>query len=91
MVFVILFIVLLLLILFPLRIHTNLHYDSIINITSNKKYKTRVIFALYGYDICTSYVNTAYQNGFISVAKLIADNGYSGNHMLTFVTFGSLN
>lgn len=70
-----------LLFIFPIKVYSNLKTGAIINVNSTSK----VLFALYGYNNCTNYVRTAWENNFVSVSQLVIDNNYSGNEILTII------
>lgn len=82
MLFVILFIIIVLLFLFPIKVYSCLKTGVIINVSSTSK----VIFASYGHHICTSYVKNAWNAGFISVSQLVIDNNYNADGFLTIIT-----
>ena len=82
MLFVILFIIVILLFLFPIKVYSNLKTGTIINVNTTSK----VLFASYSYHNCSSYVRTAWANGLLSVSQLVVDNGYNSNGFLTIIT-----
>jgi len=82
MLFVILFIIVILLFLFPINVYSRLKTGTIINVSTT----STVLYASYNFHNCTSYIKEAWKNGFISVSQLIVDNKYVGNGILTIIT-----
>ena len=85
MLFAILFIIVVLLLIFPIKVYSNLKTGVIINVNSTSK----ILFASYGSNVCTDYVRTAWAAGFISVSQLVVDNNYTGNKFLTIISIKS--
>ena len=81
MLIVILFIIIVLLYLFPIKVYSRLKTGTIINITSTSK----VLFAIYDNNICTKYVSSAWDNNLVSVSQLVVDNNYNANGVLTII------
>lgn len=85
MLIVILFIIIVLLFLFPIKIYSRLKTGTIINVTSTSVLTSKVLFAIYGDNICTKYVSDAWNNTLVSVSQLVVDNNYNADGFLTII------